>query len=55
MYRIKMIQFCLVNGIKRETPNKETIKNVLADFRADVPNFEANPRDFTFEEFGNGF
>jgi len=34
-------------------PDKETIKNVLADFRADVPNFEVNPRDFTFEEFGN--
>lgn len=34
-------------------PDKETIKNVLADFRAEVPNFEVNPRDFAFEEFGN--
>ncbi len=34
-------------------PDKETIKNVLADFRAEVPNFEINSRDFTFEEFGN--
>lgn len=34
-------------------PDKETIKNVLADFRSEVPDFEINPRNFTFEEFGN--
>lgn len=34
-------------------PNKETIKNVLVDFSAEVPNFEVTPRDFAFEEFGN--
>jgi predicted AAA+ superfamily ATPase len=34
-------------------PDKETVKNVLADFRAEIPNFEVNPRDFAFEEFGN--
>lgn len=33
--------------------DKETLKYVLADFRAEVPHFEVNPRDFTFEEFGN--
>ncbi|MBD1433928.1 ATP-binding protein [Sphingobacterium sp. DN00404] len=33
--------------------DKETIKNVLADFREEIPNFDVNPRDFTFEEFGN--
>ncbi len=34
-------------------PDKEVIKNVLADFRAEMQIFEVNPRDFAFEEFGN--
>ncbi len=33
--------------------DKETVKNVLADYRAEVPNFEVSPRDFAIEEFGN--
>ncbi len=34
-------------------PNKETIKNVLADFRIEIMRFDVNPRNFAFEEFGN--
>ncbi len=34
-------------------PDKETVKNVPADFRTEIPAFEVNPRDFTFEEFGH--
>lgn len=33
--------------------DKSTLKNVLADFRSEVPSFDINPREFQFEEFGN--
>lgn len=29
------------------------MKNVIADNRAEIPNYKVNPRDFSFEEFGN--
>lgn len=36
-----------------KSPDKETIKTVLSDFRAEITGFEINTRDFVFEKFGN--
>ena len=33
--------------------NKRILKTIILDNQAEVPNYKVNPRNFTFEDFGN--